>query len=83
MPSVPATGAVIHLAADGRLRRLAAGIRYANGIARSGEQLYVSEHFDRRVLRFAIRPDGSLTGREVGFYLDNDAPAAPGPPPFA
>ncbi len=79
----PATGAVIHLAPDGRLRRLAAGIRYANGITRRGDHLYVSEHLGRRVLRFAIRSDGSLAGREIWFDLDRDAPKAPGAHPYA
>lgn len=58
----PATGAVLHLGADGALRRVAAGLRYPNGVFfdRAENALYVDEHLTRRVLRYPILPDGAL-----------------------
>ncbi|WP_421724647.1 SMP-30/gluconolactonase/LRE family protein [Bauldia sp.] len=78
-PGAEATGAVIHLDANGRLRRVAEGIRYANGVAVSLERdrLYVSEHLARNVLVFDIAADGSLRHRRVFVRLDDlvNAPA--------
>ncbi len=55
-PGARATGAVLHVDASGRVRRLAEGIHYANGVAVTpdGKILYVSEHLGRRVLAFDI-----------------------------
>jgi gluconolactonase len=60
-------GKVFYRAADGRVTAVAEGIRFANGIGLSpdGKLLYVVETRANRVLRFAIAPDGSLTGRQV------------------
>ena len=59
-PGARATGAVLHLDASGRSRRVAEGIHYANGVAVTpdGRTLYVSEHLGRRVLAFDIADDG-------------------------
>jgi len=67
--AAPATGAVLHLEPGGALRRLAEGIRYANGIAvdRSRRRVLVSEHLNRRILAFPLRDDGSL-GAPVPFF---------------
>ena len=81
-PGAPAKGAVLYLAPDGRLSRLAEGIRYANGVAVSpdGGTLYVSEHLGRRVLAFAIAADGSLSGGRTFVVLDAIEPVDPGRP---
>jgi len=72
-PGARATGAILHLAADGTLTRLARNIHYANGVALSadGSILYVSEHLSRRVLAFDVAADGSLSGRRVFVALDD------------
>ena len=81
-PGAPARGAVLYLAPDGRLSRLAEGIRYANGVAVSpdGGTLYVSEHLGRRVLAYAIAADGSLSGGRPFIALDAIEPVDPGRP---
>jgi sugar lactone lactonase YvrE len=55
-------GRVLHLAADGVLRIVADTLWYPNGVYvdQVHLHLYVSEHMAGRVLRFEIRPDGSL-----------------------
>jgi sugar lactone lactonase YvrE len=54
------------------LRRLADGIRYANGIALDlpRRRVLVSEHLNRRVLAFPLLSDGSLGKRTVFFELN-------------
>jgi sugar lactone lactonase YvrE len=68
-PSAPATGAVLHLDGEGKMRRLADGIRYANGIAvdLKNRRVFVSEHLTRRVLAFPLLDDGTL-GRRIVFF---------------
>jgi len=60
-------GAVMHLSADGVLRRVAGNLHYPNGVFvdRRESALYVSEHLRRRVLRYPIVADGSLGPQEV------------------
>jgi gluconolactonase len=72
-PDAPAEGAVLHLEADGRLRRLVEGIHYANGVAlsRDGATLYVSEHLERRVLAYDVGEGGALSGGRVAVNLDD------------
>lgn len=72
-PGARATGAILHLAADGTLTRVAENLRYANGVALSpdGGTLYASEHLARRVLAFDLAPDGSLSNRRVFVALDD------------
>ncbi len=71
-PTAPAQGAVLYLAASGRLTRVAEGIHYSNGVALTpdGKTLYVSEHLSRRVLAFDVAADGTLSGRRVFVALD-------------
>lgn len=71
-----ATGAVYHLAPDGQIRKLAGGLRYANGVVMSPDRkrLFVSEHLARRVLQYSVEPDGSLGGSRVYVDLDDIAP---------
>jgi gluconolactonase len=59
------TGAVLYLSADGALRRVAQNLRYPNGVFVDGDALYVSEHMNRRILRYAIAADGSLGPKQV------------------
>ncbi len=56
------TGAVVYLAPDGALKRVAQNLRYPNGVFvdRAENALYVDEHMSRRVLRYPIQPDGTL-----------------------
>lgn len=63
--TVRATGAVLYLTPDGALRRVAQNLRYPNGVFVDGDALYVSEHLNRRVLRYAIEADGSLGPKQV------------------
>jgi gluconolactonase len=61
------SGAILHLSAEGRLRRVAQNLRYPNGVFfdRAARALFVSEHLNRRILRFAVERDGSLGARTV------------------
>jgi sugar lactone lactonase YvrE len=70
--SAPATGAVLYLDRNGKMRRLVEGIRYANGIALDSphHRVLVSEHLNRRVLAFPLLADGSLGKPSVFFDLD-------------
>jgi gluconolactonase len=79
-PNAPATGAVLYLDRDGRLIRVAEGIRYANGVALApdGATLYVSEHLGRRVLAYDVAPDGALSGGRVFLVLDDAVGPDPG-----
>ena len=64
----PKEGAVYYLDAAGSLRRVAAGLRYSNGVLVDGSRLLVSEHLARRVVAYDIAADGSLGPGRV--YLD-------------
>jgi sugar lactone lactonase YvrE len=72
-PGARATGAILHLAADGTLSRVAEGLHYANGVALSPDRriLYASEHLARRVLAFDVAADGGLANRRVFVALDD------------
>lgn len=78
-PAVPPQGAVLRLGADGRLSRVAEGIRYSNGVALSadGGTLFVSEHLNRRILAYRVNPDGSLSDRRIYLALDDVVGADP------
>jgi sugar lactone lactonase YvrE len=67
-----ASGALYHLAPDGRLTRAATSLAYGNGVwvdAAHG-RLLVSEHLARRVLAYPLA-DGRLGQAEVLFALDD------------
>lgn len=53
-------GWLMHLSANGVLRRAAGPLWYPNGVHVAGEALYVSEHLGRRVLRYGIEGPGRL-----------------------
>jgi len=84
-PAAPATGAVLYIAPEGGVRRVAEGLRYANGLAITpdGAALLVSEHLARRVLRFPIGPGGALAPPRVFVGLDALAPPPADPDPYA
>ncbi|MGQ0385263.1 MAG: SMP-30/gluconolactonase/LRE family protein [Gammaproteobacteria bacterium] len=53
-------GWVMHLSANGVLRRVAGPLSYPNGVHVAGDVLYVSEHLGNRVLRYDIEAAGRL-----------------------
>lgn len=63
----PAADGGIVLIEKGQPRIVAEEIYFANGLAIDAEEkfLYVAETIQRRILRFKISNDGSLSGREV------------------
>ena len=72
----PATGAILHLDRNGRLRRLAAHLYYANGVFfdAPSRRLFVSEHLARRVLIFDVAGNGALENKRVFADLNRDGP---------
>jgi sugar lactone lactonase YvrE len=72
-PTAKAEGAVMYLGPDGKLRRVAEGIHYSNGVALSpdGKVLYVSEHLSRRILAYDVGANGALSGTRVFLRLDD------------
>jgi gluconolactonase len=63
----PATGEVFRLDAQGGVRRVAAGLRYPNGVFfdAARQRLLVSEHLARRVLAYPVLADGTLGEGQV------------------
>lgn len=76
--AAPATGAVLRLDGGGSIRRLAEGLRYANGIVFDPmrRRLFVSEHLAARIVTFDVRKDGSLSGPAIFCDLPIAAPHA-------
>jgi len=74
--NAPATGRVIHLAANGTMTEIANRIRYANGVAfdRDSRTLYVSEHLGRRILALTLDSRRRVVARKV--FADFAAHAA-------
>lgn len=72
-PTAPSTGAILYLDRDDRLKRVAEGIHYANGVALTpdGGKLYVSEHLSRQVRIYDVADDGSLSGGRRFVSLDD------------
>lgn len=83
--AAPATGAVLHIDARGNIRRLAEGLRYANGIAFDPvrRRLFVSEHLAARIVTFQVRDDGSLAGPTTFADLPRVAPHDQARAPYA
>jgi sugar lactone lactonase YvrE len=72
------SGRVVWLDPQGRLRAVAGGLNYPNGVFVAEEHgqrfAYVSEHFSRRILRFAIAQDGSFGPMAVWADIPEQAP---------
>jgi sugar lactone lactonase YvrE len=70
-------GALVYLARDGAVRRLARGLWYPNGIYvdRAEHALYLSEHMMGRVLRYPILGPGRLGPPETFARIDFRGPA--------
>jgi gluconolactonase len=73
------TGKVYYRSADRRVREVASGIRYANGLVVSldGKTLYLAESSADRLLAFAVAADGALSGQRV-FVRLADVLSVPG-----
>lgn len=84
-PGAAATGAVYHYSARGRVRRVAEGIRYANGVVLTpdGKHLVVSAHLGRYLLRYPIGRGGRLGKPEVLASLESLLWGAPVAGPLA
>jgi gluconolactonase len=78
-PDAAATGAILYLDRNDRLRRVAEGIHYANGVALTpdGGRLYVSEHLSRHVRVYDVAEDGTLSGGRDFVALDDLVGADP------
>lgn len=61
------TGQIWRADRDGRLTRIAADMGTVNGIDVSpdGKKLYVNETVQRKVWRFALHPDGTISGKTL------------------
>ncbi len=76
----PITGALFHIAADGKaVSELADTLHYPNGLtlSRDGRHLLVAEMLAGRILSFSIGSDGRLGPRSVWARLRDLAPATP------
>jgi gluconolactonase len=62
---------------DGRLEQIDTGLAFPNGVALNADEtdVYLAETYRTRILRYEIRPDGSLGPREV--WGDTGKPAGP------
>ena len=71
----PSSGRILHMSGERSIRVVARGIRYANGVVVTpdGKRLLVSEHLGRRILSYAIQPDGALKDIETYVKLDTVA----------
>ncbi len=69
-------GRIMHLSADGVLRKVAGPLKYPNGVHVKGDALYVSEHLRGRILRYDIKAGADLGGATVFADLSGlDRPA--------
>ena len=61
----PAQGRIFYRSREGRIRQVAQGIHYANGLAlmHHGSTLVVSEHLKNRLLAFRVGDNGELSQR--------------------
>ena len=75
---IPAEGYVYRLTPEGELQRVSDRLWYPNGVyIDAGEgAVYVSETFARKVWRYAIAADGSLTQKTLFADIDAIAPKA-------
>ena len=76
-PQPEPEGAVLYLAADGAVTRVAERLRYANGVTvdRAGSRLLVAEHIGRRIWAYPIRGPGRLGPGRILLDLAGKLPA--------
>ncbi|HEX6684454.1 MAG TPA: SMP-30/gluconolactonase/LRE family protein [Candidatus Limnocylindrales bacterium] len=69
-------GVVVVVTPDGRVRQVADGIEFGNGMAvtEDGSTLIVAESWGNRLSAFAVLPDGRLGGQRVWASLGDGAP---------
>jgi sugar lactone lactonase YvrE len=74
--AAPVAGAVLHVDAQFRIRRLAGNLHYANGIAfdAARRRLYVSETLAQRVVRYEVGADLALGPPAIFCRLPSIAP---------
>ena len=76
------SGRVYHLSADGQVKKVADDLTYSNGIYVTPNGLvYVSEHMGKRILRYRMQEDGSLTALETFADIARLVPAFRARPP--
>lgn len=70
---VPPQGSLLHIDAEGHVRRLADGLWYPNGVFvdLARRELYLSETFRHRILRFALLENGALG--QMSVFADMNA----------
>ncbi len=76
-------GWVVHISADGAVRRVAGPLAYPNGVHATGGALYVSEHLGGRILRYDIEAPGRLGKARVLIDLDKVPRPRRYPDPYA
>lgn len=76
------SGRVFHVSADGTANLVATGLNYSNGVfVTPSGLLYVSEHMGKRILRYRIAEDGTLTPLEPFADIARLAPEIGALPP--
>jgi sugar lactone lactonase YvrE len=72
----PAPGVIVVATPDGRVRQVADGVMFPNGMAVTPDDaaLIVAESYASRLTAFDIEPDGGLANRRVWAELDHAAP---------
>lgn len=77
-PASNPKGVIVHVAPNGSARIAAEDVSFPNGsvVTDDGATLIVAESMGRRIIRFSIAPDGSLTGRTM--FADCTPDAADG-----
>ena len=80
----PIQGKIYYIAPDGKIRQVAKGIHYSNGLGLTpdGKRLIAAEMLEKRVLSFRVRDDGSLDDRQVFANTEDLAPTPSGPGPL-
>lgn len=70
-------GALVHIDSSGLIRRVATDLWYPNGVYvdQTNRQLYLSETFRHRVLRYTLSADGAVGTPETFFDVAAQAPA--------
>ncbi|MFN8663013.1 MAG: SMP-30/gluconolactonase/LRE family protein [Thermomicrobiales bacterium] len=71
-------GGFYRLFPDGTLEQIDTGLQFPNGVAinPAGDAVYLAETIPNRILRYAIRPDGTVGAREL--WADMPSVSLPG-----